>query len=153
MRLERLRQHAVAPDGARALFVDGLEGAREQQHRDVGQVGGALHERRHVVPVPLGHADICEDDVRALGFDALHGLLPVANGDDLDVFVREGQFDHALDRHAVVGEQELVRHGLGYLGTRAFARSRTLPDSVVSGLREVKRTQGVRRWNGMQVSW
>ena len=117
VRLEGLRQHAVAAGGAGALLVHGLEGPREQQHRDVGQVRRALHERRHFVPVPLGHADIGQDDVRAFGLDALDGLLPVSDGDDLDVLVREGQLDHALNRDAVVSEQELVRHQLSYLGT------------------------------------
>jgi hypothetical protein len=143
VRLERFRQHAVAAHRTRSLLVDRLERAREEQHRDVGQVRRVLHERRHLVPVPLGHADVGEHDVGPVGFDALDGLLPVADGNDLDVFVRERQLDHALNRDAVVGEQELVRHELSYLGTCGLATRSSLPDSVATGSREVKRTQGV----------
>ena len=38
------------------------------------------------------------------------GLLAVADGDDLDVLVGERQLDDALNRDAVVGEQQGMRH-------------------------------------------
>ena len=43
--------------------------------------------------------------------EALDRLIAVADGDHLDVLVREGQLDDALNRDAVVGQQQGVRHG------------------------------------------
>ena len=48
--------------------------------------------------------------LKALGLDPLDGLLPVADGDHLDVLVGERQLDNTLNRDAVVGEQEFVWH-------------------------------------------
>ena len=36
--------------------------------------------------------------------------LPVADGGDLNVFVREGQLDDPLDRDAVVGKKKPMGH-------------------------------------------
>ena len=115
LRLERLHQHAVAADLPGTLFVERLERAGEQDHRDVGEPRIVLDERRDLVAVALGHADVGKDDVRAIGDDPLDRLLAVADRRDLDVFVGERELDDALDRHAVVGEKKLVRHGVLYV--------------------------------------
>ena len=116
LRLERLDEHAVAPDGARPGLVDGLEGAGQQQHGNVRQLGIALDERRHLVAVAFRHADVGQHDVRTIRLDALDRLLPVADGHDLDVLVGERQLDHSLNGDAVVGQQQL---GMHYSSTRA----------------------------------
>ena len=70
----------------------------------------ALDEGRHLVAVLLRHADVGEHDVGAVRDDAVDRLLAVADGRHLDVLVGEGQLDDPLNRHAVVCEQEFVRH-------------------------------------------
>ena len=107
---ERLDEHAVAPHLFGTRLIDRLEGAGQQQHRDVLEIGPALHERRHVVAALFGHADVGEHDVGKLGGDTCDGLLAVVDGNHLDVLARKRQLDDALDGHAVVGQQELLHH-------------------------------------------
>ena len=68
----------------------------------------ALHERGDLVSVTLGHPDVGQHDIGPFGLYPGDGLLPVADRDDLNVLVGERQLDHALDRHAVVGQEELM---------------------------------------------
>ena len=82
----------------------------------------ALDEGRDLVAVALGHADVGEDDVRAIGANPLDRLLAVADHRDLDVLVGERELDDALDGHAVVGEQKLVRHGVAIRAPCAAGR-------------------------------
>ncbi len=110
LRLERLHQHAVAAGGAGAALVERFEGAGQQQHRDLRQLGIVLDEGGDLVAVALRHADVGQDDVGALGADPLDGLAAVADHDDLDVLVGKGELDDTLDRDAVVGQQKLVGH-------------------------------------------
>ena len=72
LRLERLHQHAVAADRARARLVDRLERAGQQHDGDVRERGVALDERGHFVAVAFRHPDVGEDDV---GTIALHGSI------------------------------------------------------------------------------
>src|SRR5215204_7802483 len=51
LRLEGLHQHAIAFRSSRARLIDRLEGAGEQQHRDVGELGRRLYKPRDFVPV------------------------------------------------------------------------------------------------------
>src|SRR5260221_1970992 len=111
LRLERLDEDAVAADRPRAGLVDRLERAGQQHDGNVRQRGIALDEGRHFVAVALRHPDVREHDVGTIALDAIDRLLTVSHGDDLDVFVRERQLDDALDRDAVIRQQELVRHG------------------------------------------
>jgi hypothetical protein len=69
-----------------------------------------LHERRDVVPAPLGHPDVGEDDVRPVDRNPRDRLIAVTHGDDVDVLPRKCQLDDALDGEAAVGQQELVSH-------------------------------------------
>ena len=73
--------------------------------------GVALDERGDFVAVPFRHPDVGEDDVGTIALHAIDRVLAVSHGDDLDVLVRERQLDDALDRDAVIRQQELVRHG------------------------------------------
>jgi len=68
-----------------------------------------------VVAALARHADIHQDDVGRHRVQAGDRLVAVADGDDVDVFVGEGQLDDALNRHAVIGEEQSLRH-LGYIG-------------------------------------
>jgi hypothetical protein len=111
LRFERLGQDPVASDRPDPILVHRFERAGQQQHRDLAELGVLLHELGHLEAVPLGHADVRQDDVGMVRADAFDCLLAVANRDDLDVLVRKGQLDDPLDRDAVVGKQELVRHG------------------------------------------
>jgi hypothetical protein len=110
LRLERLDQDAIALDFGCARLVHRLECPRQQQHRNVRQVGMRLHEGRDFVAAPLRHADVGQDDVGPLGLDARDRLLAVADCHDLDILARERQLDDALDGHAVVGQQKLLSH-------------------------------------------
>ena len=97
-------------DLPRAVLVDRLERASQEEHRDVREVRPALDERGNVVAAPLGHADIGQHDVWQLNGNARDGLLAVSDGYDLHVLSGERELDDALNGHAVVGEQELMRH-------------------------------------------
>ncbi len=99
------------PTSAGPILVQRLEGAGQQDHRNVRQPRIALDEGRDLVAVPLGHADIGEHDVRTIGAHPLDGLTAVADRDDVDVLVRERELDDPLDGDAVIGEQQLVGHG------------------------------------------
>ena len=124
LRFERLGQHPVAPGGRRLRLIHGLERPGQQQDRNVPQPRRLLDVVRHLVSGPPGHADIDQHDIGRLRFDALDRLIAVADGDDLDVLVCEGQLDHALNGHAVVGEKKSLRH-LGLIGqTRSIGQVR-----------------------------
>ena len=110
LRLERLDQDAVAADRSRAGFVDRLERPGQEDHRNVRGRRIALDERGDLVTVPFRHAHVGEDDIGTIPFHGIDRGLSVSHGDDLDVFVRERQLDDALDRDAVIRQQELVRH-------------------------------------------
>ena len=115
LRFERFGQHAVAPGGGRLRLIHRLERAGQQQDRNVLQPRRLLDVLRHLVPGPPGHADVDQHDVGRVRLDSLDRLIAVADGDDLDVLVGEGQLDDALNRHAVVGEKKSLRH-LGLIG-------------------------------------
>jgi hypothetical protein len=100
----------AAADHPRPPFVDRFERAGEQDHGNVRGGRVPFDERRDLIAVALGHADIRENDVGAIALHPLDRFLPVADGRDLHVLVRERQLDDALNRHAVIGQQELVRH-------------------------------------------
>ena len=46
----------------------------------------------------------------AVAPQAFDRLRAVSDGDDIQALVRERQLDHALDRDAVVGQQQLLSH-------------------------------------------
>jgi hypothetical protein len=112
LRLERLGQEAVAADPGRALLVERLERAGEQQHGDVAEGRVLLDEVAHLVAVLLRHDDVAEDHVGADFLGLLDGEPPVADGCHLEVLVGEGQLDDLLDRDAVVRQQDLLAHAV-----------------------------------------
>jgi hypothetical protein len=79
-----------------------------------------------LIPVLLRHDDVAKDDVGPHVRQLLESEAPVANGDDVEVLIREGQLDHLLDRDAVVGEQDLLGHPLSQIGPPLRAATRTL---------------------------
>ena len=108
---EWFHENTVASDRTRARFVDRFERAGEQHDGDVRQRGVAFDERRHVVAITFRHPDVGQHDVRAIPLGSLDRLLAVAYSDDLHVLVRKRKLDDALDRDAVIGQQQLVGHG------------------------------------------
>ena len=118
LRLERLGQHAVAPDFGGAHLIDRLEGTGQEHHRNVRQPRRLLDVLRHLVAVAARHPDIRKHDVGRRRLESLDRQVAVADGDDLDVLVREGQLDDALNGDAVVGQEQRVRHG--YTRARAW---------------------------------
>ena len=115
LRLERLRQDAVAREGVGARWIDRLGRAGQEHDRDVRQPRRVLHVRGDFVAVFSRHADVGQHDVGRLGIETRDRLVAIAHRHDLDVFVGERKLDHALNRDAVVREQESMRH-LGCIG-------------------------------------
>ena len=141
LRLERLRQHAVAAGRRRSRVIDRLERARQQDDGNVGEPGGFFDVLRDLVAVLAGHADVGQHDVRRRGVEARDRLVAVADRDDLDVLVRERQLDDALNGDAVVGEEERMGHGLfigrsrpAVQGTRSYPRTRVGIDEIDDAL-------------------
>ena len=62
------------------------------------------------VAVALGHVDIRQHDIRRIRIEAVDCELSVSNRGHFDVFVGERQLDDALNRDAVVGQEEFMRH-------------------------------------------
>ena len=117
LRLERLGEHIVAAERLDALLVDRLGRAGQKDDRNVRQPRRVLHVRGHFVAVFSRHPDVGQHDVRRLGIEVSDCLIAVADRDDLDVLVGEGQLDDALDGDAVVGKQQLMGHD-GVIGSR-----------------------------------
>src|SRR4030095_17024911 len=94
----------------RSRIVNWFERPGEQQDGDMRQLGFSFDEGRHVVAASLRHADVGEDDIGLVSGYARERLLAIARGEHLYVFAREGELDNALNRDAVVGEEQLLRH-------------------------------------------
>jgi hypothetical protein len=103
---------AVGSRGASARLVEGLEGAREQQDRDVAQAGITLDRLANLVPVLPRHDDVGEDDVRLQLPRARDRVIAVADRRDPKVLVRESDPDDLLDRDRVVREEKVLGHGV-----------------------------------------
>ena len=114
-RLERFDEHLVAADRAAPRLVERLERPGQQDDRDPGARRIAPHERSDLVAVLARHADVGQHDVGLVPRDRFDGAGAVADRHDVDVLVRERQLDHALDRGAVVGQQQRVGHVRGSL--------------------------------------
>jgi hypothetical protein len=70
-----------------------------------------LTKRGHIVAAALRHPDVGEHDVGTLNGNTGDGLFPIPDSDHLHILSRERQLDDALNGYAVIGKQELVRHG------------------------------------------
>ena len=120
LRLERLREHAVAPGRGGARLIHGLERAGQEDDRNVRELRVLTNVIGDFVAVFSRHADVGEDDVGRRGFEPLDGLIAVADREDLDVLVGKCQLDDALNRDAIVGQQQSMRHlvSIGRCGFR-----------------------------------
>ena len=92
------------------IWSTGSNAPVSSTHGNVRQPRRLLDKRGNLVPALAGHADVGEDDVGRRGLEAVDGLVAVADGNHLDVFLGEGQLDDALDRDAVVSQQKSMRH-------------------------------------------
>ena len=122
LRLERLHEHAVASDARARASSMGSNAPVSSTTGMCFRVRCLLYVRGHFVAVPPRHADVGKDDVGTLRRCARR-LLPVTDGDHLDLLVGKRQLDHTLDGHAVVRKQEL-RH-LAHASTDASIRRRS----------------------------
>ena len=133
LRLERLGQEPVAADAGGPVLVERLEGAGEEQDRDVGQRRRLLDEVADLVAVLLRHDDVAEDEVRTHVLDLLDRQAPVPHRHDLEVLVRERQLDDFLDGDAVVRKQDLLAHRLkASKGSGRASEDRPLPPTCQS---------------------
>jgi hypothetical protein len=119
--LEGLGDVAVRVNCTGARFVEGLERAREEQDGDVPQRRIGLDGFAELVPVPLRHHDVGEDDVRLELSRARDGVLSVVDRGDLEVFTRERDAHDLLDRDGVIREEKVLGHGVpGEIGGGSF---------------------------------
>jgi hypothetical protein len=70
----------------------------------------ALHRLAQLVPVLPGHDDVREDHVGLEISGPLESVVPVVDGRDLEVLVREGDGHDLLDRDRVVREEKVLGH-------------------------------------------
>ena len=136
-----LIRHTGSSTGTDSCVVNGVERTRQQQHRNPRQRWRVADMPRHRIAIAAGHVDIRQDNVGRGRVEPRHGLVTVANGDHRHVFVSEGQFDDPLDRDAVIGEQERMRHArLRVSGKKSTVNCRFWQHDVESA-RELPRTR------------
>ena len=121
LRLEWLGEHAVTARAGGPGRVNRFEGAGQEHHGDVREPRRLLHVRGHFVAGLPRHSHVDQDDVRRDRVEPGNGLVAVTDGNDVDILVGEGQLDHALNRHAVVGQEQSLWH-LGYIGVNKETR-------------------------------
>ena len=109
---------AVFPEGVPGLEQgvpkDLSRGARQQDDRNVREPRRPPDVLRDLIAVLAGHPDVGEHDVGRRRLEPLDRLIAVADRDDGHVLIGKRQFDDALNRDAVVGKEEGVRHSQGY---------------------------------------
>jgi hypothetical protein len=108
--LKRLRQEAVHACLPAARFVERLVVARQQQHGDVREVRIVLHRGAEVVAVLPRHERVDEDQVRAHLARPRQRFVHGLRSSDGHVLLTKAQLDNFVDRHAVVCQQEALRH-------------------------------------------
>jgi hypothetical protein len=95
--LEWFGQDSVRADSARLRFVERFKRADEQHHGDAGQTPVALDALAQFVARETGHDNIRQHNVRHQPrFESPGGFRAVADDDDLQPLVREGQADNFL---------------------------------------------------------
>ncbi len=102
LRIERLLEVAVSPHRRRFRFVELLERADQQQHRDLRM--SFLGLTADLVAVGTGHVNVGDHQMGTERWQLLESRGAVTGGGHLVVLVHEGQLHHLLDRHAIVGE-------------------------------------------------
>ena len=109
--VERLGNDGVAAEPVGPVPVEGLEGPRQEHHRDPGRGRIRLDGLADLVAVLLRHDDVGQDQVGHLaGLDPVEQPLTVRYTDELVFAVGEGQLHDLLNREAVIGEKYLLCH-------------------------------------------
>src|SRR5262245_13694219 len=114
---ERLRSDVLEQEAARSRaerVVDVLVQVEGGEHDDLRR--SRLHDLpRRLDPVEHRHADIHQDDVRALGAAHLNRLLAIRSGaDDVEVGLsRQQRGEAGTDDLLVVDHEDADRHALG----------------------------------------
>ena len=127
LRLEGLRDVAVGAGARGALLVERLEGAGQEQHRNVSRGRVGLDRLADLVAVLARHHDVGEDHVRPRLARARDRVVAVVHGEEHDVLVREADADDLLDRHAVVGKEQGLGHGSPLRGRGGSGRASGAP--------------------------
>src|SRR5205823_3756353 len=129
-----LCENPIAPRLHCLGLVHGLESTGQQHDRNVSQPRRLLDMSRYLVPRPAWHADVRQHNIRGIRLDALDRLIAVTDRDDLDILVGKRQLDDALNRDAVVGEKQGLRHSglIGAALTRSPSRVRLSFSSFTS---------------------
>jgi hypothetical protein len=109
--LEGLGDVAVGLGFAGAGLVERLEGAGQQQHRDVLEGRIVLDRLADLVPVPLRHDHVGQDDIGLLLAGSGERVLSIVDGDDLIVLAFEGHAHDLLDRDGIIREKKGLGHG------------------------------------------
>ena len=118
-RIEGFGQDAVGADEMRPRLVHRLERTGEQQHGQACKRRPATDELDKLVPVPPGHGDIGQHQIRCRLRDGIDRPVAIRNRHDDDVLLGKGQFHDPPDRDAVVGEEDSLWHldGIGRSGS------------------------------------
>ncbi len=106
--IERLLQVAIGATAHRLVGVEALERADEQQHGHRGIE--LLRAPADLETVGTRHVHVGDDHIRLRLAQARDRLRSVRHRSDVEVLVHEGQFDHLLDGHAVVSQENRLRH-------------------------------------------
>jgi hypothetical protein len=122
--LKRLGNPAVCPGGGRLGFVEGLEGAGQQQDRHALKRGIFLDRPAQFVAVFAGHEDVCQNQVRTAVTRCGQGGIAVVDDDQIVVLIGKGDGNHLLNGDAVVGQQQFFAHP-NLLAPLNFVRDRS----------------------------
>jgi hypothetical protein len=125
LRLEGLGDVPVGAALGGALSVVGLERPGEEQHRNLREVAVGADRGAELVAGQAGHRDVGQDQIGPELPGAGEGVVAVVHGHELHVLVGERDPDDLLDRHAVVGEKQRLRHRRGT--SRQAAGRRLIP--------------------------
>ena len=127
--VERLGDDRIRADPLRAVPVERLESAGQKNDGDARRGRVSLDRLAHLVSVLLRHDGVGEDQVRADFANAIERSLSIRHAHELVIAVGERQLDHLLNGQAVVGQQDLLCHGIS--GGRS--KSYTAPESLSMG--------------------
>jgi hypothetical protein len=100
----------IGTGGTGAVLVEGLEGARKQQHGDVLRGRIALDGLAHLVAALARHHHIGKHHIWAQLAGARDGVQPVVHRGHLEVLGREDHPNDLADGERVVGDQQILGH-------------------------------------------
>ena len=108
--LKGFRDLTVCACSRCAGFVEGLEGAGQQKHGNLGERRVLLDRFADLVAALAGHHDIREHDIRSDFARLHHGIVAVVRRYDLNVFVGERKPDQLLDHNRIVSQEKRLGH-------------------------------------------